>query len=75
VYRQALQLARALRGDPQLLAHDDGGGMTMERLENENDTAQRTLYPGLGHRTAGQRARHCGSASWSPITASYSAIA
>jgi uncharacterized membrane protein YqjE len=35
VYRQALQLARALDGDGPLLARDDGGGNGMERVENE----------------------------------------
>jgi hypothetical protein len=40
VYRQALQLARALGGDAQLLARDDGGGTGMERLENDTGTRE-----------------------------------
>jgi hypothetical protein len=40
VYRQALQLARALDGEPQLLAGNDGGDMAMERVEDTSGTTR-----------------------------------
>jgi uncharacterized membrane protein YqjE len=38
VYRQALQLARALDGEPQLLTRNEEGGMPMEPRENGSET-------------------------------------
>ncbi len=47
VYRQALQLARALDGESQLLATNDGGDdMTMERLETPGRAAQHRAVRG-----------------------------
>src|SRR5262245_45406132 len=49
--------------------------MPRSRPSGTRAGGRRSGVPGFGCRTSGQRADHCGSVSWSSISAAYSSIA